>query len=67
MRVGFSRVILLQAAFIGIFALILAAPHAVSAQSADTEQQQFADAWMAEVGRGKGEGAVSSRHACLHQ
>src|SRR5450759_3594227 len=49
MRVGFSRVILLQAAFIGIFALILAAPHAVSAQSADTEQQQFADAWMAAV------------------
>jgi hypothetical protein len=49
MKVGFSRFILLQAAFISIFVLILAAPHAVSAQSADTEQQQFSDAWMAAV------------------
>jgi hypothetical protein len=49
MRASFSQVILLQAAFISIFVLILAAPHAVSAQSADTEQQQFADAWMAAV------------------
>jgi hypothetical protein len=47
MRVGFS--ILLQAAFISIFVLILAAPHAVSAQPADREQQQFADTWMEAV------------------
>jgi hypothetical protein len=49
MRVGFSRGILLRAALIGIFALILAAPRTASAQSADREQQQFADAWMAAV------------------
>jgi len=49
MRVDFSRFVLLQAGIIGIFALILAAPHVVSARSADTEQQQFADAWMAAV------------------
>jgi hypothetical protein len=49
MRVGFSRFILLQAAFISIFVLILAAPQAVSAQPADIEQQQFAEAWMAAV------------------
>ena len=49
MRVVFSRVILLQAAVISIFALGLAAPYAASAQPADTEQQQFADAWMAAV------------------
>ena len=49
MKVGFFRVVLLRAALISIFALVLAAPHAVSAQSADKEQQQFADAWMAAV------------------
>ena len=49
MKVGFFRVILLRAALISIFALALAAPHAVSAQSVDKEQQQFADAWMAAV------------------
>ena len=40
MRVGFSRAILLQAAFITILALILVAnSHAVSAQSANAAQQ----------------------------
>jgi hypothetical protein len=47
MRVGLS--ILLQAAFISIFVFMLAAPYAASAQSADREQQQFADAWMAAI------------------
>lgn len=46
MWVGFSRAILLQAAFITVFALILVSPHAVSAQSADPAQQQFADAYI---------------------
>jgi hypothetical protein len=48
-RVGFSRAIFLEAAFIIVFSLILMGPHAASAQSADAAQQQFADAWMAAI------------------
>ena len=70
MRVGFSRVILLRAALISIFALVLAAPHAVSAQSADKEQQQFADAWMAAVKSqdlAKVKALFHPATLCLHQ
>lgn len=49
MKISLSRAILGQAALIGIFLLIPAAPRAVSAQSANAGQQQFADAWMAAV------------------
>lgn len=49
MTADFSRTILRHAALATVFALMLAHPHPVSAQSPDAVQQQFADAWIAAI------------------